>query len=1617
MSTIYRTYEVLIEETLSANDPKRQKSAKPSRENTATRRALETTHQIFQDAVCYYILCLIGLVRDATEAAADGTEIEINPLWHTLTTGAQGTRTDELVRALCKRYPHAPWRESHGLLPFYGAVYDWKRLGLNTVSAQLTSTYKLLFSQAVGENTDDMAASALEDLKSFAGTWIAILCNENGDTTIPGGGVYDTVHRQLKANPHDDANLLANVVGASFDQALKERLVDLEERKETTVQRLTLENLQARKKKSPERIMASAETALAMKIRKECLTLREAYVRALSPDKTRKYCSLSAVQIQEALALVRAKPLTVESFPRFRFGARDNSFEQPLFRYNLLKDIAGCRDAVVHDVWEYVRNEQPEAALLDSAGHFLQVLPYQTTGREPLFPYFTNCLGISVANRAAWFDFDKSAFKRAAEEVFKYRIRSDKRRSEYDAKAARVLAMEGTGEWRNANGLPKQLSGMRDDPRREKMEQLLAEIGGSLGYGLRRGTIGGWGDLREDFLKTSKDGEPDGEELEKLVGAAQTASGGGFGSAAFFKKLCEPDYFALWQENWEPKQTWHATNFVAWYVRYAEAKAELKVLIEEDADTAGHTEPSASPTTAQRLKPISITLPGTNNRHGEESFRPLDFVCKIEPHPHLDLFDRDEAGQYRLVRTNTTLVKGKHKDSGPDGADYPLTLSYRRLKRDRIVGKDGLSMEAFYQPPVVLDGAPDFHQETREKALKANKTYAPSALAVSASLLPPNRVSGPYHLTMAMPVEADGLASATPKIDNKKHPNPAKRSENSVRFGPPLNGEYTRMYFRWPVDAETEKRRSADGTVEDDAGSGKSAKISASKLWCAKDFDPFHILSVDLGVRYAGAWCRAKVFKGEPASGQRVVSSESDEAITGKVVFGVEQVGTFRLQGEDVKLWRKGKGQERHSFEQEPFGSQGRKATDAEIAAFVQLAKEVVPESARNPLSTGDDLKFYPQLAGHLQFRLARRLGQLRMLFNIRWRVMGRMKKDGHVYRTLSGQELESFQLDQRMRVIEMLDFKPRDDVTDDREESHMEKLRLALADSSAWEGLQFTFKGKQVRLFARHRTKSGKAAQETEKQMLMRQLAQSPARWRWAALAEEVSRQIDEAMTTFAGNHGLVARIAHFVWPLIKKRWVWQPCAKDPNERQSVLECVADDAVAAQNITGMRGLSMRRIELLQEFRRCCQSLAKIERRYYRDDQGGLEPSPVRPDDVIHEPAPAWIDKINELRTQRVNQSAHLILAEALGLELMNPDEVTVDGLKKAALKTERDVHGRYASNPSKPRVAAIVLEDLSRYRTSQDRSRFENRQLMEWSHRQVLTKLIDMAWKVFGIPVFTVDARFSSRFSSRTGVPGIRCAEVSKGFAHEHPWKKWAEETVLVPKDKNGTRMPSERAILIRRTAARLVDAPSKITLLLPLDGGPSFLPVLPHHSGQEGLEANADINAAVNIGLRAVAHPDRFDVFPLLKGSPNPNDALEISAKRGRYANATQILTPALPGSGAAETLLETDNSTPEEEYAESGRIKYVFACPRIGNKPAFSIADKHRYQIAPHTSAAVSKIYWSRVKQESLARIESINEERLAKCQKTASANPDDIPMSLSSHSPPGQGPVRGFQESQA
>lgn len=205
----------------------------------------------------------------------------------------------------------------------------------------------------------------------------------------------------------------------------------------------------------------------------------------------------------------------------------------------------------------------------------------------------------------------------------------------------------------------------------------------------------------------------------------------------------------------------------------------------------------------------------------------------------------------------------------------------------------------------------------------------------------------------------------------------------------------------------------------------------------------------------------------------------------------------------------------------------------------------------------------------------------------------------------------------------------------------------------------------------------------------------------------------------------------------------------------------------------------------------------------------------------MDEPCEDILKKLDRLKQQRVNQTAHLILAQALGLRLK-------PHVRDAADRAQDDTHGEYEVIPGRRPVDFIVLEDLSRYLSSQGRAPSENRKLMKWSHRAVLDKLKQMA-EPFGIPVLEVPAAYSSRFCSRTGVVGFRAAEVHDGHA-EVPLEAFAGES---QKDK---RSPdAESAALVfeqlhtlnleaRERRAKGEKVPLE-RLFVPQPGGPMFI------------------------------------------------------------------------------------------------------------------------------------------------------------------------------------------------
>jgi IS605 OrfB family transposase len=275
----------------------------------------------------------------------------------------------------------------------------------------------------------------------------------------------------------------------------------------------------------------------------------------------------------------------------------------------------------------------------------------------------------------------------------------------------------------------------------------------------------------------------------------------------------------------------------------------------------------------------------------------------------------------------------------------------------------------------------------------------------------------------------------------------------------------------------------------------------------------------------------------------------------------------------------------------------------------------------------------------------------------------------------------------------------------------------------------------------------------------------------------------------------------------------------------------------------------MRRIEQIEELRKRFQSLNQTQRR----EIGGKPP--IRRDDSIPDCCPDLLDKLDNIKTQRVNQTAHMILAKALGLRLAPPPA------DKRQLRASRDVHGQYVK--AREPVDFIVIEDLSRYRSSQGRAPRENSRLMKWCHRAVRDKLREIC-EPFGIPVVETPAAYSSRFCSRSGVAGFRAVEVGPGFEREFPW--------VMLKDKSKDGQPTAEAKWVQELIRQVTglnegrDGKPSRTLLAPQTGGPLFVPIVDKANGADIQPAivQADINAAINLGLRAVADPRLWSIHP---------------------------------------------------------------------------------------------------------------------------------------------------------
>jgi IS605 OrfB family transposase len=216
---------------------------------------------------------------------------------------------------------------------------------------------------------------------------------------------------------------------------------------------------------------------------------------------------------------------------------------------------------------------------------------------------------------------------------------------------------------------------------------------------------------------------------------------------------------------------------------------------------------------------------------------------------------------------------------------------------------------------------------------------------------------------------------------------------------------------------------------------------------------------------------------------------------------------------------------------------------------------------------------------------------------------------------------------------------------------------------------------------------------------------------------------------------------------------------------------------------------------------------------------------------------------LEHMREQRVKQIASRIVEAALGV----------------GREQRRRANGKHAKRP-RERVHepchAVVIENLTYYRPEETRTRRENRQLMRWSAAKVKKYLAELC-QLHGLHLREVQAGYTSRQDSRTGAPGARCQDVPVREFMKSPF--WRKQVAQAEKKSDGKGGARDRFLcdLDKKWKGTTEEewnvAPP---VRVPLNGGELFVSADGASPAAKGLQA--DLNAAANIGLRALLDPD---------------------------------------------------------------------------------------------------------------------------------------------------------------
>lgn len=325
-----------------------------------------------------------------------------------------------------------------------------------------------------------------------------------------------------------------------------------------------------------------------------------------------------------------------------------------------------------------------------------------------------------------------------------------------------------------------------------------------------------------------------------------------------------------------------------------------------------------------------------------------------------------------------------------------------------------------------------------------------------------------------------------------------------------------------------------------------------------------------------------------------------------------------------------------------------------------------------------------------------------------------------------------------------------------------------------------------------------------------------------------------------------LAERITTLLLPRKHDKWTWVPeqrvgCIGSGSMQLTEAPCDRQGRNTTK-IYATGGLSMARLSLLEDWRKQLQSLNRLLM-----TTPGTEPLNGRESRFakVIDPCPTILEKIDEIREQRVNQIAHGIVAQALGLRLKEPSQ------RENKTQGKDILHGEYERIPNRQPVDVVIMENLSRYLMREERSRDENSTLMRWAHRQIVAKTTQLLEEVFGIPVLFTHAAYTSKFDSLSSAVGFRADSLK--LSDFTGWHLNHLEQELAPK-----ALSAYKDIL---SHIKEGNAPRGFSLYCPSpqNGGEYFI-----SEDTDGIHLrNADMNAATNIAWRGLASPE---ALPLL-------------------------------------------------------------------------------------------------------------------------------------------------------